>query len=196
LHLAVPGGPRSGPRPPAGGRLRRGIRRLPSRGVRAARREGALQEGPCRRDQGVHRHLGAVRAAARGRAHDRHERAKRRGERAAHPGIPGATGDRPAGLTVGLPHLRGAAIPPDTRRSHMSLAMSRSEREAFLAETRVAIVSIAEAGHGPLTVPVWYRYEPGGDVWFATGATSRKARLLRLAARASLCVQTETPPYL
>ena len=78
----------------------------------------------------------------------------------------------------------------------MSLAMSRSEREAFLAETRVAIVSIAEAGHGPLTVPVWYRYEPGGDVWFATGATSRKARLLRLAARASLCVQTETPPYL
>ena len=78
----------------------------------------------------------------------------------------------------------------------MSLAMTRAEREAFLAGTRVAIVSIAEAGRGPLTVPVWYRYEPGGELRFATGATSRKARLLEDTGRASLCVQTETPPYL
>ena len=78
----------------------------------------------------------------------------------------------------------------------MSLAMSRSEREAFLAETRVAIVSIAEPDRGPLAVPVWYRYAPGGEVRFATGETSRKARLVRRAGRASLCVQTETAPYL
>ncbi len=78
----------------------------------------------------------------------------------------------------------------------MSLAMSRSEREAFLADTHVAIVSIAEEGRGPLTVPVWYRYEPGGEVRFGTGADSRKARLLRRAGRATLCVQTETAPYI
>ena len=78
----------------------------------------------------------------------------------------------------------------------MSLAMSRTEREAFLAETRVAIVAIPEESRGPLTVPVWYQYAPGGEVRFATGAESRKARLLRRAGRASLCVQTETPPYL
>ena len=78
----------------------------------------------------------------------------------------------------------------------MSLAMSRAEREAFLAGTHVAIVSIEEAGRGPLTVPVWYRYTPGGEVRFATGGESRKARFLRRARRASLCVQTETPPYL
>jgi len=78
----------------------------------------------------------------------------------------------------------------------MSLAMSRAEREAFLAGTHVAIVSIAEDGRGPLTVPVWYRYRPGGDVYFATGGASRKARLLERAGRASLCVQTEAAPYL
>ena len=77
----------------------------------------------------------------------------------------------------------------------MSLAMTRAEREAFLAGTHVAIVSIAEDGHGPLAVPVWYSYEPGGEIRFATAPTSRKAALLRRAARASLCVQTETPPY-
>src|SRR5262245_2639683 len=78
----------------------------------------------------------------------------------------------------------------------MSLAMSRAEREAFLADTRVGIVSISEDGRGPLTVPVWYRYTPGGEVLFATGDAARKRRLLERAGRASLCVQTETPPYL
>jgi PPOX class probable F420-dependent enzyme len=78
----------------------------------------------------------------------------------------------------------------------MSLVMSRAEREAFLAETHVGIVSIHEEGRGPLSVPVWYRYEPGGEVRFATGDTSRKARLIKRAGRVSLCVQTETPPYL
>jgi len=73
--------------------------------------------------------------------------------------------------------------------------MTRSERDAFLAGTHVAIVSIAEEGRGPLTVPVWYSYEPGGEIRFATGPTSRKAALLRRAGRAGLCVQTETAPY-
>jgi len=77
----------------------------------------------------------------------------------------------------------------------MTLAMTRPEREAFLAETRVGIVSIPEAGRGPLAVPVWYTYEPGGAVRFVTGGESRKARLLRAAGRLSLCVQTETAPY-
>ena len=77
----------------------------------------------------------------------------------------------------------------------MSLAMSRAECEAFLADTHVGIFSVAAEGRGPLAVPIWYRYEPGGEVRFATGATSRKARLLERAGRATLCVQTETAPY-
>ncbi len=77
----------------------------------------------------------------------------------------------------------------------MSLTMTQGEREAFLAETHIGVLSVAEPGRGPLTVPVWYGYEPGGPVRFVTGAASRKARLFRSAGRMSLLVQTETPPY-
>ena len=77
----------------------------------------------------------------------------------------------------------------------MSLAMSKQERERFLAAPRVAILSVAEPGRGPLTVPVWYDYAPGGEIWFLTQRDSRKGQLLERAERFSLCVQTETPPY-
>jgi len=77
----------------------------------------------------------------------------------------------------------------------MSYAMTRTERERFLAETRIGMLSVAEPGRGPLTVPVWYHYEPGGVVRVVTGAASLKGRLLRAAGRMSLCAQTETPPY-
>ena len=70
-----------------------------------------------------------------------------------------------------------------------SLTMSRAEREAFLAATHVGIVSIAEPGRGPLTVPVWYRYERGGAVRFVTGAQLAQGRAhpRRPAASASAC---------
>jgi len=78
----------------------------------------------------------------------------------------------------------------------MSLAMSRAESEAFLAETHVGILSVAAETRGPLAVPVWYRYAPGGEIRIATGEDSRKARLLRKFGRATLCAQTETAPYI
>ena len=77
----------------------------------------------------------------------------------------------------------------------MSLAMTEEERQAFLAEVHVAVVSIPEQGRGPLTVPVWYAYDPKGGFYIWTGGNTRKARLLREAGRFSLCVQQETPPY-
>ena len=77
----------------------------------------------------------------------------------------------------------------------MSLAMSRSEREAFLAGVHVGVVSIAEPGRGPLTAPIWYAYEPGGDVVFVTGKHSRKGKLLHEGSRISLCAQREQSPY-
>jgi nitroimidazol reductase NimA-like FMN-containing flavoprotein (pyridoxamine 5'-phosphate oxidase superfamily) len=73
--------------------------------------------------------------------------------------------------------------------------MTTAEREAFLADLHVGILSVEDPGHGPLTVPVWYAYEPGGTVDIQTGGSSVKARRLRAAGRFSLCVQTETPPY-
>lgn len=77
----------------------------------------------------------------------------------------------------------------------MSLAMTKDEREQFLADVHIGIVSVAEDGRAPLAVPVWYAYEPGGDVRFSTGGDSRKIRALRTAGRASVVVQREAAPY-
>ena len=56
-------------------------------------------------------------------------------------------------------------------------------------------ISITEEGRGPLTVPIWYLYEPGGEVRVTTARTSRKALLLKRVERFSLCAQSETAPY-
>ena len=77
----------------------------------------------------------------------------------------------------------------------MSQKMTTSEREAFLADLHVGVVSLAEKDRGPLTAPIWYDYEPGGELWILTGGSSRKGKLLQLGGRFSLVAQTETPPY-
>ena len=77
----------------------------------------------------------------------------------------------------------------------MSLKMTRAEREAFLAELHVGIISIAEKDRGPLTAPIWYDYRPGGELWILTGRDSRKGRLLVEVERFSLVAQSESPPY-
>jgi hypothetical protein len=77
----------------------------------------------------------------------------------------------------------------------MDLDMTRDEREAFLAALHVGVLSVAAPGRGPLTVPIWYAYEPGGEILIVTGKNSRKAALLREAGRATFVVQTEELPY-
>ena len=78
----------------------------------------------------------------------------------------------------------------------MSVTMSREERERFLAGVHVGVLSVTSAdGGGPLAVPVWYAYQPGGTVDVTTGAGTRKATAIRAAGRFSLCAQDERPPY-
>jgi len=78
----------------------------------------------------------------------------------------------------------------------MSLAMSVAEREQFLAGLHVGVLSAVEAvGRAPLTVPVWYHYQAGGQVSVITGRGSRKALAVRGAGRMSLCAQDESLPY-
>ena len=72
--------------------------------------------------------------------------------------------------------------------------MTAEEREAFLADVHVGILSIARTGKGPLALPIWYQYEDG-YVRIGMGGKSLKAKLLRRAGRATMTVQTETPPY-
>jgi nitroimidazol reductase NimA-like FMN-containing flavoprotein (pyridoxamine 5'-phosphate oxidase superfamily) len=77
----------------------------------------------------------------------------------------------------------------------MPRTMTKTERERFLADVRVGMISIAEDGRGPLTIPIWYGYTPGGDLSVWMEKASRKALLLQRAGRFSLCVQTEQRPY-
>ena len=77
----------------------------------------------------------------------------------------------------------------------MSTKMTKEERETFLAELHVCVLSINDPGKGPLTVPMWYDYEIGGDAWFLMQRDSMKGRLLDIGTRVSLCVQNETAPY-
>ncbi|MFE6474426.1 pyridoxamine 5'-phosphate oxidase family protein [Streptomyces rochei] len=74
------------------------------------------------------------------------------------------------------------------------MALSREEREKFLAEPHIAALAVdAGEGRAPLTVPIWYQYEPGGDVWIMTGLDSRKNRLIQAAGRFTLMVDRLEP---
>ncbi len=77
-----------------------------------------------------------------------------------------------------------------------SLAMSVEEREAFLAGVHIGVLGVSDGEDaGPMLVPIWYGYEPGGLVRIITGRSSRKMRAIRRTGRCSLCVQTEEVPY-
>ncbi|MEM9621335.1 MAG: pyridoxamine 5'-phosphate oxidase family protein [Pseudomonadota bacterium] len=73
--------------------------------------------------------------------------------------------------------------------------MSQDEKMAFLADLHVGVLGLNDPGRGPLTVPIWYDYTPGGELWMVTGANSRKGKLLEAGTRVSLAAQTEQAPY-
>ncbi|MFF7789825.1 pyridoxamine 5'-phosphate oxidase family protein [Streptomyces sp. NPDC007991] len=74
------------------------------------------------------------------------------------------------------------------------MALTREEREQFLAEPHIAALAVdAGPGRAPLTVPIWYQYEPGGDIWIMTGLESRKNQLISAAGRFSLMVDRLEP---
>ncbi len=76
------------------------------------------------------------------------------------------------------------------------MGLSEWERAKFLAEPHIAGLAVdAGPGRGPLSVPVWYDYEPGGDVLFLTGTESRKAALIAKAGRLTVLVQRTSPTY-
>lgn len=77
----------------------------------------------------------------------------------------------------------------------MTLAMTKDQREAFLADVHIGVLSLDDPGRGPLTAPIWYAYEPGGELRMVIGESSRKARLLPKTERISLVAQTERSPF-
>lgn len=74
--------------------------------------------------------------------------------------------------------------------------LTKAEREQFLADKHVAVLSVAaEDGRPPSSVPIWYDYTSDGLIRINTGAGSRKAKLIQQAGVVSLVVQREEPPY-
>jgi hypothetical protein len=81
----------------------------------------------------------------------------------------------------------------------MATTLTATEREQFLAQPHVGVLSVAgDDGRPPLTVPVWYAYQPGENLTFFTGTQGRVARKTRLLERTgalSFCVQQAQYPY-
>ncbi|WP_197497372.1 pyridoxamine 5'-phosphate oxidase family protein [Mycobacterium sp. 852013-51886_SCH5428379] len=73
--------------------------------------------------------------------------------------------------------------------------MSTEEREQFLADLHVGVIAVERPDRAPLAVPIWYGYEPGGDVVLWTDEGSLKHRLIRDAGRFTIAAQDEQPPY-
>ena len=74
-------------------------------------------------------------------------------------------------------------------------SMTQAEKQAFLADVHVGVLALNDGVRGPLMVPMWYDYEPGGELWFLTGPQTRKGRLIQVGTRVSLVAQTEDVPY-
>ncbi|MFD1938269.1 MULTISPECIES: pyridoxamine 5'-phosphate oxidase family protein [Nonomuraea] len=78
----------------------------------------------------------------------------------------------------------------------MSTRMTTAERESFLAETHIGVLSVAGSdGRPPMAVPIWYGYEPGGEITFATSPDSVKMALIREAGQIGFTAQQEAMPY-
>ncbi|MFI6291321.1 pyridoxamine 5'-phosphate oxidase family protein [Nonomuraea sp. NPDC050790] len=78
----------------------------------------------------------------------------------------------------------------------MSTRMTKDERETFLADTHIGVLSVTgDDGAAPMAAPIWYGYEPGGELRFATGPETRKMALIRSAGRVTFTVQQEAMPY-
>ena len=67
--------------------------------------------------------------------------------------------------------------------------MTSTERETYLAELHVGVIAVERPDRAPLSVPIWYAYEPGGEVLVSSLAGSLKARLITAAGRFSITAQ-------
>ncbi|WP_327143674.1 pyridoxamine 5'-phosphate oxidase family protein [Nocardia sp. NBC_01327] len=74
------------------------------------------------------------------------------------------------------------------------MALTLEERQSFLAQPHIGALAVNNRpGRAPLTVPIWYQYSPGGELWVLTGPESQKMRLLQESGRFSLMVEVLEP---
>lgn len=72
-------------------------------------------------------------------------------------------------------------------------SLSEKARQELLAGRHVAILSIPNGDEAPFASPIWYGYEPGGDIRILIHNRSLKARRMPMGVRVSFTVHTEDP---
>lgn len=76
--------------------------------------------------------------------------------------------------------------------------MTEQQREEFLADVHVGVLSVAGGpGRPPTSVPTFYAYEPGGEITMFTGTQRRvpkRIERIKEAGVVSLVVQREAMP--
>ena len=126
------------------GELRRGLLRHPDRGLRAARRQGPLRQGPRRPDQGLHGRRRPVRATAEPRGDARHQHAL-------GPGVRPSDHRQAAG--VGLHPASGSHLMKPIRNWHQSGVRRPPEQLGIIRVTLplggLALGMVAAAGTCP-----------------------------------------------
>jgi len=72
--------------------------------------------------------------------------------------------------------------------------MSKAERDTYLSDLHVGVISIDMPGRAPLSAPIWYDYDPAKGLWILTSPTSKKGTALETAGRFTLVAQNEAAP--
>jgi PPOX class probable F420-dependent enzyme len=72
--------------------------------------------------------------------------------------------------------------------------MTRGERERFLGERRVAVLTTIDGDGAPVPAPIWYAWR-NGAFYFRTANTAARLANIARDPRVSICVQEERPPY-
>src|SRR5689334_17964385 len=76
------------------------------------------------------------------------------------------------------------------------MPLSVREREEFLAQPHIGALSVVERpDRAPLTVPIWYQYTPGGELWVLTAPGARKTHAINAAGRFSLMAYRIQPTH-
>jgi nitroimidazol reductase NimA-like FMN-containing flavoprotein (pyridoxamine 5'-phosphate oxidase superfamily) len=76
----------------------------------------------------------------------------------------------------------------------MSYTMTKDEREAFLEDLHVGILSVVAPDRGPISIPIWYLYQPEGELIFCSVKSARKVEMIRSTGRLTVCAVIEKPP--
>ena len=81
-------------------------------------------------------------------------------------------------------------------KRNMGVGYTEEKREKLLGEARLGILSIARDNKGPLSVPVWHRWDvESGELRFTSGINIRKGEALLGAGRASFTLLDDDGGY-